>query len=242
MSDMKTIYTLLLQNGIEITGEISHDPHGDRKYFAFVPTSRNKKNHQVPSNKKLWEIADELKKLGVELQFLLTDETGGDIEAGLRATLIHEFGGAVRNVFMTTSGKVAHVWLDLKREISEAERNAIRVQSGRFLSKFTIQVQSIQPLSSGRVPSSTTILKLLRIISPADQKSLFNEIINRNFEIPSSNWLSRKLDGLRKSGDIVRMDNGTYALSLSGIKRLGSSKSRSSPDIARVLALGAGKG
>jgi hypothetical protein len=241
MSDISTIYSTLIESGIEISGEISSDPFAEDTYFVFVPTWRDKRNRQVPSNALLSSAITKLAASGITLRFLLTDKMEGDIEAGLRATLLHEFGGLIRNVFLTISGKAAHIWLDQKRDISETEKSALRLRAGRFLSTFSIDAQSIQSLTSGRIPSVSATLKLLRLFAPISQQRLAEEFVKRGFELPSENWLSRRLDSLRKSGDIVRTSDELYALTLSGIKRLGSSKNKQSPDVVRVLALAAGR-
>ncbi|MFZ5636433.1 MAG: hypothetical protein ACOY82_07570 [Pseudomonadota bacterium] len=241
MSEIADIYRALAEAGIEISGEVTSDPFIQDTFFAFVPTWRDKRNRQVPSNALLSSAITKLADSGIRLRFLLTDKMEGDIEAGLRATLLHEFGGCIRNVFLTISGKAAHVWLDQKREISETERSAIRLHAGRFLETFSIAAQSIQSLTSGRVASVSVTLKLIRLFAPISQQRLADEFVKKGFDLPSSTWLSRRLDSLRKSGDIVRTDDHQYALTLSGIKRLGSSKNKQSPDVIRVLALAAGR-
>lgn len=240
MSEIDNIYKALIDSGIEISGEISSDPFNQSTYFVFVPTWRDKRNRQVPSNALLMSTVAKLAESGISLRFLLTDKMEGDIEAGLRATLLHEFGAFLRNVFLTVSGKAAHIWLDQKREITEPERSALRTHAGRFLATFSIDAQSVQSLTSGRIPSISVTLKLLRFLAPIHQQGLADEFVKRGFEVPSTNWLSRRLDSLRKSGDIVRTNDHRYALTLAGLKRLGSSKSRQSPDIIRMLALAAG--
>ena len=55
--------------------------------------------------------------------------------------------------------------------------------------------------------------------------------------MPSEGWMAHMADSLRKSGLVVRLKSGKYALSLAGLMALGSAKNAKSPDISRLLDL-----
>ena len=105
------------------------------------------------------------------------------------------------------------------------------------LKLYGLSLQDIRLTTLENLPSRFACLRILRTIAPANLQMLKTEIESREFSVPSKSWLSKLLDTLRKNGLVLRQKNQNYALTLNGLKSLGTSKKRNSPDITRMLAL-----
>ncbi len=237
MSSQELIDKLLRNRGIRLSGPVADDIFDLNHFFAFVEVGRNRDNLQVPSNKELANVQKELQGLGFVVEFILTDADRQDIEVGLRASMLHSFGELVRNAFLTVQGDAAEIWLVPKEAIPTEKMNEIEEKAQLFLSVFDLKVAAISLTSMANLPSKFVCLKTMRQISPTGSDRMIETLRLKGFTIPSENWMSRMFDSLRKSGFVVRLRSGEYALSLAGLKALGTSKSRQSADVARVLAM-----
>ncbi|MFZ6861378.1 hypothetical protein ACO0K7_01950 [Undibacterium sp. Ji67W] len=238
MSIGDEIQTRLSAMGIQCSGAIVRGEHGERHFLVHVPVKRNDENKQVPSNKKLHDAKSEFAENGIEIEFLLHDEFGKDIEAGLRATLLHSHGDSIRNSFLSMYNDIATVWIDPKKVLDDEELKKIRIESERYLAKFEIERVSFSLTTGQNLPTILVCLKTIRTLAPVSVKSLSESLILSGFSIPSEDWLKRRLDVIRKDGKIFfRRDDDTYVLSLKSLENLGTGRGRSSPDIKRLLAL-----
>jgi hypothetical protein len=226
--------------GIAVTGSIVNDAAGSGRLYVFVGVVRDSENHQVPSNRKLIEAKAILAERGVDIEFILTDEQQKDAEAGLRATLLHSFGGVLRNVFLSTEGRRANVWLDLKTAVESQSLTEINAKAAVFLNEVGLELQALSATASQNLPSKTACLRTIRQLAPVLPSRLITDLRAREFVIPSDDWMARRLDLLRKAGVVIRLQDGRYALSMAGLTALGSAKDASSPDITRLLALAHG--
>ena len=237
MSDITDIKTLLAARSINISGSVARDGFDARRFYIFVEVTRNSENRQEPSNKILNEARDELFQLGFDIEYILTDGAHQDIETSVRASLLHSFGSSVRNSFVTVDAKRAIVWLDLKESINSDRIKDIKEKIVIALSLFDIALADVRSTAGDNLPSKTACVAALRGIAPADLPTVVARLRGSGFTVPSQNWLSRVFDNLRKGGFIVRSQSGTYALTLAGLRALGTKKSGKSPDVARLLAL-----
>ncbi|NDU92824.1 MAG: hypothetical protein G3I10_09505 [Ferrovum sp.] len=240
MPDYSSIETLLQQMEITVAAAIIEDSSAPGHYFVRVAVTRDARNRQKPSNKKLNEARQTLAKAGFGVDFLLNDSQTQDIEAGLRATILHGYGAQIRNVYMSTRGKSANVWLDPKRTLDQAILKKIGDSSKRYLSVFGIDLGSLAITTGQDLPGVLPCLRTLRQIAPADIPDLSNKLVQRGFKVPSDDWLKRRLDLMRRSGQVLRVEGSRYVLTMEGIRKLGTTKNRTSPDIARLLALARG--
>jgi hypothetical protein len=228
---------LVAENDIVVSGRIIKDENVDNLYYVFVEVTRSNNNLQIPSNKKLEEIKSALSIRNISVQFILTDGTKRDIEIGLRASLLHSYGSIIRNVFLSIDRSNASVWLVPKRRLFDDEQIAIRKTVSLFLDHFDIKLNAVRLTIDENIPTSTACLIALRQLSPTDPATLVDALRKKGFDVPSTDWISRKLDSLRKSGRVVRLKSGKYALSLFSLRALGTGKGSRSPDISRMLAL-----
>lgn len=237
MDKKSAIESALKVNGISYSGRLAEDIFDDKRFYVFIDVLRNSENLQVPSNKKLNDIKSEIALLGVNVEFILTDATKRSIEDGLRASMLHSFPEAIRNSFLTMSGSKAHVWLVPKLAITDDLLKAITKKVGIYLTLFDIEDFSVELTSEANLPSKIVCLTVIRNNSPVSLETIVATLRSRLFIVPSEDWMSRMLDVLRRNGLIIRSKGGLYSLSLAGLKALGTSKGRRSPDITRILAL-----
>jgi hypothetical protein len=231
------IESALKANGISPSGRLAEDIFDEKHFYVFVDVFRNSENMQVPSNKKLNDIKSQIADIGINVEFILTDATKRSIEDGLRASMLHSFPETIRNSFLTISGAETRVWLVPKAAINDDLLKEINQKIGIYLAVFDIEDFSIELTSAANLPSRIVCLAVIRNNSPTNLENIIEILRRRHFTIPSEDWMSRMLDVLRRNGMIIRSKGGMYSLSLAGLKALGTSKGRRSPDITRILAL-----
>lgn len=234
------ILSTLQRLEIPVAGAIIRDSDAGELYFVFISISRDHRNHQTPSNRLLKNAQNEIQSLGVRAEFLLTEPSTRDIESGLRATLLHEYGEFLRNAFMSVEKMQAIVWIEPKLTLHEDTLNSINKKTKMYLAQFDIDLISVTLTVGENLPSITVCISAIRKLAPVNIETLNTYLIETGFIVPSMDWLRRRLDTLRKNGKIVWMDQNEYALSMTTIRQLGTLKNRNSPDISRLLALAKG--
>ncbi|SNB78021.1 MULTISPECIES: hypothetical protein [unclassified Agrobacterium] len=242
MFDEKNIQYFLGERGIIAAGRIAKDAFKANRFVVFVDVTRDKENRQVPSNKLLNDIREQILKEGVTIEFVLTDATQQDIEAGYRASILHSFGEFVRNAFLTIDGKNVVAWIAPKVKIQTDVLPKIEDRTKLFLSNYELELSALEFTSDANLPGKFACLQVARLKSPFTVADLTQALLQKGFTIPSENWTTRILDNLRKSGFVIRQKSGRYVVTLSGLKALGTQKNRRSPDIGRVLALARSQG
>lgn len=223
--------------GITAIGSVIEDPNCSNRYFVHVEVVRTADNKQDPSNKKLNEAQQVLAEKGVKVEFLLRDTQNQDIEAGLRATLLHAFSSHIRNAFISSTGGVAHIWLEPKQTLNDHTFTEIKRKVSNYLDGFEIKLGSIATTTEDNLPSTLACQRAIRQTAPVSLADLKAELENRGFTVPSMDWLKRKLEVMRKADKVVWVTGGKYALSMVSIRNLGTIKGSNSPDIRRLLAL-----
>lgn len=240
MSDNLSIKASLQQIGIPILGAIIEDTSAPDHYFVHVSVSRDARNRRRPTNKQLSEARQMLASAGFNVDFLLVDLQTQNIEAGLRATVLHKHSTLARNVYMSVRGKSAYVWLDPKRSLDQSQLAGIGDTARQYLSGFGFELGSLALTTGQDLPGVLVCLRILRLLAPADLPALVHELVRRGFNVPSEDWLQRRLDSMRRSGQLLRLGDGRYVLTMEAIRKLGTSKDRASPDLTRLLALARG--
>lgn len=236
MHSEQTILDVLAREGLAPEGRIVFGGDTD---IAFVPIAiaRDTSGRQIPANSTLHRLASLLGQLGVNVQFLLRHERSEEIELGLRATILHSHIDHVRNVFASLEPARARVWIEPKHTLTEDQLLEIKARAHAFLQLFDITLAAILLTTEELLPSKLAMLSVIRQLSPASLPDIAQELARRGLPVPSTDWLARRLDALRKSSDVVRQSGGTYVLTRGALHRLGTVKSRRSPDLSRLLAL-----
>lgn len=237
MIESGLLKTILDSHGVRLSGEpIIYSEQPDHVYL-YIHVSRDSSNRQVPSNMSLKALHESLLEHGISADFLIFDSKSQDVEAGLRATLLHSFGGDVRNAFLSIAKNNVRVWIDPKRQLSEATWREISKKATIFLSQLDLELDSIALVTGENLPGALVLLRAIRQLAPVAIPHLRDHLLEKGFSVPSEDWVKRRLDNIRRNGRIVRLQDGSYVLSLRCIRELGTEKNKRSPDITRLLAL-----
>lgn len=242
MLSSQEVEQFLREAGVPVAGAAIRDAEGGKIYYVFVEVRRDARGHQEPTNAALDVVKGTLAEMGVAVDFILTDGTMRDAEAGLRATLLHSFGGTVRNSFLSSKTRDAFIWIVPKRILSDTELDEIAAKARIFLSEVGLTLRQISTTTGENLPSRTRCLAMLKLAAPVTSARLAELLKKEGFVVPSDDWMTRRLDALRKNGQVVRMKSGRYAVSLETLRALGKVKGRASPDLSRLLALAANRG
>jgi len=226
----------LNEMGIPLAGVVISGLETDVS-FVFVRVTRDRDNAQRPSNLILHDAKKKLSERGANIEFLLVDDDAQEIESALRATLRRSFDKEIRNLFLSWEGKKGKILIEPKCAYGEDVEDAIRDKIRIFLSQVGIELCSIVRTAGENLPTMLACLSRIRHLAPVTEQLLKTDLISRGFSIPPDDWLRRRLDSMRRSGRIVRLANGSYALTLGSLRALGTIKGRASPDITRMLAL-----
>jgi hypothetical protein len=241
VNNQQLILDCLNKAGIAIGSSPIPDPGNAARYFVFIATSSDAAGRLQPTRRTLNEAAASLAQQGLIVEFLLADNQSKDIEAGVRATLLHSFPNDVRNVFLTVHDDIANVWIDAKRALDQSRRDAMKGRMKIFLTGLELTLGAVSTLGEANIPGKVAILKAIRLSAPSSPLEISALLKQREFVIPSNEWLTRRLDALRRSDEIVRLHDGTYGLTASALRSLGASQHGRSPDVSRLLALARGK-
>ncbi|MEL6369487.1 MAG: hypothetical protein AAFR03_02100 [Pseudomonadota bacterium] len=232
-----TIRDQLKQHDLNVAHVVERRDVDKNAFFAFIRIKKDKRGFQVPSNSRLSEIARQFAEIDVEIHFILRSSDIDDIEGGVRATLLHSYGKYVRNAFLSVHGAAGEVWIEPKTQEIQSKLNEVERTLESYFGNTFIVLDRVRLTTKERLPTDTALLSSIRQLSPCGLEHLKDALGIRGFSIPPDGWLSRSLDRLRKRGHVVRRKDGQYALSIQGLRSLGTSKTRMSPDVRRVLAL-----
>lgn len=236
--ELKIVQALVADSGIQLAGAIIKDVRPGNHYFAIVPITRDSDGRQEPSHKRLEEARLSLHAQGYQIDFVLSERQASDVEGGLRAALTTAYGDSAVSVAVAFQGRRATVWVELADAImSEATVAAVREKINIYFASFEISELAVQITSRANLPSIFACLRIIRQLAPVDNDRLSVELQAAGFYVPSSEWLSHRLDAMRKGGRLVRLRNGTYTLTADALQKLGTTKGRRSPDVTRMLAL-----
>jgi len=237
MINTSLIASSLEEVGISIIGSVVQDSAKETHFFVYVPVSRDSENRQIPSNRLLKKAQEAIELHGITVEFLLSDADSQNIEGGLRATLLHAFGEDIRNVFLSIDARLANVWFDQKRELTNKILLEVERKTRIYLNEVGIELRSLLTTSNENLPGKLACLNTVRQLAPANVSELREDLLRRGFSIPSEDWLNRRLDLLRKGGLIIRLSTSNYVLSRLALANLGTKKGGKSPDVSKLLAL-----
>ncbi len=227
----------LEQHALVSIGPIVSSTSEQPVFFATIQVIRDSSGKQIPANRLLHSIRNDLLPHDVKLEFLLRYENSEEIETGLRATLLHSHIDHIRNIFASFDSSNAYLWIEPKHALEQSTVNELTKRAQAFLKLFDLSLSTVSITSEEVLPGKLALLTAIRFLAPATLTSTSIELARRGFKIPSADWLVRRLDGLRKAGNVVRLSSGEYALTQLSLHALGTSKNRSSPDVSRLLAL-----
>ncbi|WP_156630174.1 hypothetical protein [Methylobacterium sp. Leaf112] len=237
MFEIEFLADMIGQFDVKLSGPIVYSPSEVDLFYAFIKTELNEKGVEVPSKSSLLEISGFLQAQGFTVNFIRTGGSYQDAEAGIRAIVSRTIPNDILYCFMSVDAGVASVWITPKRALSEIESSLLRAKIEDYLSDIDLKLDQIILTLDENLPSKFACLTYIRIKAPIGLPQIVEAMKSRGFDVPSNEWMSKHLDNIRKGGLITRLKSGGYAVSLSGLKALGSAKDRTSPDITRVLDL-----
>lgn len=222
---------------VQIADELIYNPSVDGGVYLPIKYTRDSSGRLIPNHKTLAQIKSDLAALGVFVEFILVDREAKANEDSLRASLISSYPDVVRNAFLRTLDGVANVWIDNKRSPSKHEMIQIELYLSKYVETVRQRGYRLHIMSEEVLATNAEVLSIIRRFSPLSMQALEKLIADRGFPVPSLDWLSRKLDALRKAGLVLRLTSGSYVLTRRALHQLGTQKNRWSPDLARLLAL-----
>ena len=229
MHDADQVKSFLMEQGLLLVGVIASSADEDQDYYAFVKVEFNRAGKQNPSNHKLNRISGEASDRGIRIHFVLVHGEREHLDESLKTMLFGKFPDEVRNSFATFDGKNADVWIEPKRILSDAQTRRIRASIAQFLEFLSFDLRILKLTQVENVPTTTAILRTLRIVAPASSDRLLQALQGKGFIVPNEVWLNHSLDKLRKTGHVTRKSNSHYMLSLQGLAALGTTKGQRQP-------------
>ena len=161
-----------------------------------------------------------------------------DLESGLRAMLVRRFAGLVvdaRMSFPTSDQALVWVSLGIAPDATAAE---VKEHVANFLAESQIACDGIEFLSPALPePSTIAILRTVKTLAPVALDGIAADLLKRGMPSPSNRWLAGRLDSARKRGLVVRQKIGTYILTAAGLQVVPHTRSGSSSDVDRMLAM-----
>ena len=167
-----------------------------------------------------------------------TDEAHQVLEAGLFKAINQKFNGAVVSLFLSFVEPLkTRVFIEVAALHDKMQRE-MRNFLVETLAKTEVEIEEIEwfdsPLS---LPNSIALLRTLKTSQPVTLNG-FASIVQKSFPAASKDWLSHRLDYLRKKELVLRQKDATYVLTTSALRLTPAGTRRASSDIDRALALG----
>lgn len=162
-----------------------------------------------------------------------------DLESGLRAMLLRKFPEYISDLYMSfPTGDAAQTWVTIKQDSGEVIGQRIHKQINEFLADAALRSEGVEFLAPVLPePPIAAILRSVKAMSPVGVGGILNHLSKKGFFCPSEQWLSRKLDGPRKRGLLIRNSSGDYSLTSLGLELVPHTRSGSSSDVERMLLL-----
>lgn len=162
-----------------------------------------------------------------------------DLESGLRAMVTRRFPNLVVDARLSfPTGDRALVWVSLSTAADDATSGELQGHVRSFLSEAQVTCEGVEFLTPALPePSTTAILRTVKILAPVNLDGITTDLQKRGMPSPSDRWLAGRLDSARKRGLVIRQQGGTYVLTAAGLQVVPHSRSKSSSDIDRMLAM-----
>lgn len=217
------------------------DDSGER-FVVLIPASSvgKRSSKRLISHRALRSIAEECKRdLCARVEWIVT---GGE-----SATQLHQaFADAVRSRFpdlvedvvvsdLTRSPVI--VWIEVRGTMSHPSiLRLLEKVASELLSLLGGPKAEIVIGGTRNLPSKAILLRSIKAAAPASSGQVLAALVRSEFE-SDAEWLSSRLDSLRRQGLVVRSRAGLISLSEKGVRLVPHGDFHSSSDIERVLAL-----
>ena len=237
MSDVDNIAAYLIEYGLVLSASIIQNPLDESSYYVFVQKNISDRGAEEPTRAAIERMRGQLQSKGHHVEFILTGGSYRDAEAGVRALVTSILPELVEGCFISVEGRTATIWVTPKRSLQQDEHQVLNESCSTYIRSLKLIYGGINFTPSDNHPSKLVCLKIIRTHAPVCLDQIISLARAKAFDVPSAEWMSKNLDNMRKSGQVIRLKNGAYALTLDALKSLGTAKDASSPDIARLLDL-----
>ncbi|MEO9900367.1 helix-turn-helix domain-containing protein [Nisaea sp.] len=208
------------------------DPGKDQDVYLFYI---RRIDNQIITKKDLQNLSVDLKKIGktpVFLEINSDDKSLNDIASNIVRKFFNKY---IKSYYLSRSKSIVNVWIVPKKTLFLVEKEEIENRFSGAIEMIGYKPK-IQFVAEPYEISEFDVIGMLRKLAPCS----FDQLISALSKIDSGvskKPLSRILDRLRKRKLILRKENKEYALTLTGLKTLGTRKDGKSPDIIRMLEL-----
>lgn len=237
--NIKQIHQLLKDRRVEGVESIIAHPGRGGAYFVFLRLDGVPKSRQLSSAARSRLARDILTTKGISVEFVLADSRLFETETGVRAIVSAAVAVPSEQVFVVVKEDRATVWIGVTLEIEDDKLALMEGLLGKYLSDQGYQLEGLRTALPKERPGKLVMLKVVRHLAPVRSDELSARLNELGFEVPSTQWVEKRLDALRQARLLVRLRDGHYALTAQCLLFLGTGKTRSSPDVARLLALAA---
>ena len=175
------------------------------------------------------------------IEFLISKgQDQEDMETGLKASLRKRFPGVVEHCMTSLrEDRFVDVWIDAVATITLSESDDVKSAVLAYLATFDLELGVIRLAdSSAPLPSLMAILRALKTESPALPEELALKLTTLGFTVPSTRWVAKMLDSLRRRNRALRRRDGSYVLTQDGLDLVPHGRGSQGSDVARALALG----
>ena len=236
MAEAEAIARLFADYGVTSVSRVS--PNADTGgHIVHIEARIDRRGRQIPSN---YMIATAEKAAIDAHGVIVVVVSRGDIDdvlLSIKSMLMRRYLDIVRNVYCHIEGSGVTVWVEPKASLSYEQVGDLTEEVEAVIGSFDLKLKAVISISDVRLPNDSVILSMIRQAAPVGADDVVTVMTGRGFELPEDDWLTRRLDRLRKRGLVVRLKDGRYVLTRRGLLALGSGKNRSSPDIGRILDL-----
>jgi len=235
MTDVAELSSLITDAGVILTAPVMRSPYEPLKHIAFIKSYINDSGIEEPASGFLSRLKNQAEALGYDIDFVKTGGVYQDIEAAVRLTAQRTLPNVIDNCYVSIEGEKVTIWIAPKQTISKEDAEVLNRKLKSYIEGLSFNIQSIIYPSSEKTPSKWACLSYIRQKSPVGAEQITRGLQDKGFSVPSHEWMSKNLDNMRKGGLVVRMKNGSYALTLDALKIMGTAKNGRSADIRRML-------
>ena len=237
MIEKNNIQKQIEEYSLDVIGTPVADIDNNNKYYIFIST-KIADGKETPSTRTLRNISAKLEAKDIFVEFISISPLQRDVETSIRSTIMCAFPNKIREIYLSAGNKGVAAWLIPTAPIDDNLYNEIKNKLELLVEKiFSLSLTSIWLQERDSTPSKLACLRAVRKSAPATPAKVAADLRQRGFTVPSDDWMATRLDSLRKAALIIRLKSGKYALTLTGLRALGTSKNAHSPDIARMLDL-----
>jgi hypothetical protein len=243
-SKLERLQEYLSQRELDFVSDIkvSHGPGVDFAIFVSSDRVAKQAGKGCGSFRQMRMLQKSIRKeLGIAVEWIvLPGDQAAVIETALREALNARYPNMFTAAYVSSPKMPPiYVWLEPKPQAKKPpEIGCLRVLCEDLFKVFGLGAPTLILGETEELPTNPTILRSLKIYSPALVEELAGHLRSSGSLVPHVRWLETKLDTLRRNGLVSRSSDGKYSLTELALSTVPYGRSRSSSDVERALALG----